>query len=231
MSAGLIAVFCGSVVLLLGLRVLLVVVQKANFIAYWQTEATRPAAKNAVKIVALGDSVSVGVGAYSVRKTLVGRAAAYIKTQTGRAIWVENWGRSGATADELLKQQLPKAALAEADVILLEIGANDSRRRTPKQFEQAMKEILAKVPPEKTIIADVPGVKNREKYQAVLDRLLGNGQFIRADIALAFSAPRYSIGVTAGDFFHPNNRGYAAWFAAFRPGIDNVLQNRNIKKD
>lgn len=226
-----IAGFLGVLVLLLVLRALLVPVQKANFITYWQVAAAQHLLPDTLKLVVLGDSISVGVGAYSAGKTLVGRAAAYIETQTGRPVRVENYARSGATADDLLDQQLPKADLAGADIILLEIGANDSRRRTPQQFERAMKEILTKMPPAKTIIADVPGVKNREKYQAILDRLLGNGQYIRADIAQAFSSPRYSYGVTAGDFFHPNNRGYAAWFGAFRPGIDQVLKKRGDYSD
>jgi acyl-CoA thioesterase-1 len=219
----------GALVLLLAARTLLVLVGKGRFERYWQEGLGQLPTEGALRLVVLGDSISVGVGACSRHKTLVGRVAAYLEAQTGRAVHLQNYGRSGATADELLEQQLPQADLAHADVVMLEVGANDSRRRTPAQYEKAMKEILNKLPRDKTIIADVPGVKNREAYQAVLDRLLKDERFIRADIVRAFSGPGANFGVTAGDFFHPNNRGYGFWFRAFRPGIDQVLQNKTTK--
>lgn len=218
-------VVCALVVgaLGLGVRALLVLVRKWEFERYWQAQLRSQIAPNAIRLVAFGDSVSQGVGASSPQYSLVGRMARYIKDQTGRPVRVENYSCSGATANHVIDEQIPKADLQAADIILLEIGANDTFKRTPEQYRADIQKIVVALPLRKTIIADLPYIKIRKPYQNELEAVLRDKEVARATVSDVFNGIRAAWRTTAGDFFHPNNRGYQVWFDAFRPGIDEVL--------
>jgi acyl-CoA thioesterase-1 len=218
----------GAILYLL-VRALLVWMHKIRFQNHWQTLflIDKP---NAIHLVVLGDSISQGVGATRIDRTFVGRSSSYISKMTGRSVKVENHSHSGATADQVLTQQIPNANFVHADIILLEIGANDTFRRTPDQYRAAMEQIISLLPLEKTVIADLPYVKSRKPYQQILEDLLKNQGAVRAKASIEFKGFLAGLSVTAGDFFHPNNRGYGLWFEAFRPGIDEVLKRRSLLK-
>ena len=221
--------FIGAGAAWLLVRALLVWVHKIQFQKYWEAQflIDEP---DAVHLVVLGDSISQGVGATRIDRTFVGRTASYIQKATGKPVRIENHSRSGATADQVLARQLPRADLIRADIILLEVGANDTFRRTPDQYREAMQQIVSLLPLEKTVIADLPYVKIRKPYQRVLEALLKNKKVGRARASAEFKGFLAGLPVTAGDFFHPNNRGYDLWFEAFRPGVDAVLKERSLLK-
>ncbi len=220
----------GLLILLLAMRAARVLVNRRRFEKYWLEGLALKPAKNAIKLVALGDSISVGVGAASRVKGLIGLATAYIEKQTGRPVYAQNYSRSGATANEVADIQLPKTNLAAADIILLEIGANDSFKRTPEQYGHDISRVIAALPLEKTVIADLPYVKIRQPFQAELEKVLQNKSVIRADLSSVFQFTKSSWRITASDFFHPNDAGYLLWFKAFQPGIDEVLRRSNLLK-
>jgi lysophospholipase L1-like esterase len=76
--------------------------------------------------VALGDSLTVGIGA---RRGYVDRYASYLWTDTGARVDVLNLGQSGQTSSQLLRalrsDPSMRQALGEAEVITFNIGIND----------------------------------------------------------------------------------------------------------
>lgn len=227
MSLNFVGVAAGILVLIstwLIIRAVLVLVRKFTFAKYWNKQLQLPVSPKAITLVVLGNSVAQGVGASKPQKTLVGRAVSYITQKTNRPVHIANYSRSGATAHDIIDSQLPNAKLAEADIILVEVGVNDSNRRTVEEFEADMKTILAALPLEKTIIADVPYPKLRPKYQETASGLLTERAVHCAYPSKVFIELSHDVFVTAGDFFHPNDKGYALWFEAFRPGIEKILK-------
>ena len=227
-------VFLLALILFVGylvIRLALVYLKRPYFENYWQAQLAAEMQPNAIRLIVFGDSISRGVGAGSPKNSLVGRSMRYIAEQTGRPVHVANYSRSGATANEVIDVQIPKADLQAADIIMLEIGANDTRKRTPEQYRSDLRRIIDALPLEKVVIADIPGLGNRNAYQATIDELLEGEEVARADFGRVFEDLRSALGITAGDFFHPNARGYNLWFQAFRPGIDEVLAKNNLRRN
>jgi hypothetical protein len=188
--------------------------------------------KNALKVIVLGDSISEGVGATALKYSYVGRIGEYITKKTGRPVCIANYAMAGATSDDVIKDQLPHADLENADLILLEIGVNDGHkpRGTQENLAKNMAYLLSILPAEKTVVSDLPFPKLRKKYQAIMETTLSTASVARAYPSRAFEHILPSLLVTAGDFWHPNNRGHELWFEVFRPGVTEVLERRKLLK-
>jgi len=225
------ALIVGGVAWLAG-RAVLMVVRKPRLQQYWQQEMQRQPGANAVRLVVFGDSLSQGVGASRPQNSFVAKMADYIATQTGRRVHVANYSQSGAVTGDVLQRQLPQANLKQADIILLEIGTNDSNRlwRDDQQFIANVTQLIEKLPAEKTVIADLPYPQFRRGYQPIVARLLANQKVARVYPSRMFDKFFHQIHLTAGDFWHPNDKGYKLWFEIFRPGVDEVLKRRHLLK-
>ncbi|MBP1994804.1 GDSL-type esterase/lipase family protein [Paenibacillus eucommiae] len=85
--------------------------------------------KNKLEIVALGDSLTAGTGDGAGKGGYVGRVREKLEKQTGKPVYVtNNLAIPGYRADQLLEdlsQTNTTDALADADVVVLTIGAND----------------------------------------------------------------------------------------------------------
>lgn len=211
-------------------RAFLVSTRKRPAGRYWQRQRSRTPDPKAIRLVVLGDSIAQGVGATTPQKSFVGLAAAYITRQTGRPVHIGNYSKSGASAHDILEEQLPQADLARADIIVVEVGVNDSLRRTLEQFQADIKQLIQALPLEKTVMADLPFVKFRRSYQKVLLAIFKEYHIKPAVASKQFVNFLPALNVTAGDFWHPNDKGYQRWFEAFRPGIDTVLATMRSKK-
>lgn len=77
-----------------------------------------------VRYVALGDSLTAGVGSDDVESTFVYQVAKKLSSQFGK-VEVVNLGVSGATSKDLIEGQLPQVAKEEPQYITLLIGVND----------------------------------------------------------------------------------------------------------
>lgn len=77
-----------------------------------------------LKYVALGDSLTAGVGSDTVVDTYVYRFAQKL-AQKHSEVEVSNFGIPGARTDEVITMQLQKAIEAKPNVITLLIGVND----------------------------------------------------------------------------------------------------------
>lgn len=191
------------------------------YAAAWAEETAASLASTRPLVAVLGDSTAQGIGASTHRDGWVGQLDRWLAERTGMAWTVANWSRSGARVADVLDEQLP--ALLDAartpQLVLVAVGANDVfwGLRTASA-RRGFRELIGALP-EPAVIATVPA-----QGLAVRARLLN--RHIRSDaaaagVAVADVARHLSggRGRLAADGFHPNERGYEEWAAAFRPAV------------
>ncbi|WP_165964911.1 SGNH/GDSL hydrolase family protein [Periweissella cryptocerci] len=105
----------------------LVVVAGGGWVGY--QHFTGPQKIQAVKMVALGDSLTQGVGDPTAKQGYTGRIKKDLTNKTGVAVSMTNYGKSGDRSDQILKrlQDSPtqQKNLKKANVILMTVGGND----------------------------------------------------------------------------------------------------------
>lgn len=176
----------------------------APYAADWLHDNTAALAAEGPLWVALGDSMTVGIGASAHDRGWVGQLA------TRMPGWrVVNLGVSGGRVRDVLDRQLP--ALEQlgvtADLVTLLIGNNDlmSPRYRPTLPDDHA-ELLARLPAG-TVVGNQPGT-----YPAALEfnRQIDEAVARRALILAELRDPRtrHWKGKLAADHFHPNDQGY-----------------------
>lgn len=211
-------------IVFVAVRVLLVFRQHKTYARYWGEGNKAVFDNNTLTIVMLGDSIIQGIGASAPKYGLAGLITGYVADETERPVRVLNYSRTGAKVRGVVEVQLPKVSFAEADLVIVVASANDTNRRTPiEEYTKDIERLVAALPAEKTIIADVPGLSGREKYQQHLEAAAKQAGLRRAKLIEAFARVSRSAHLTAGDFFHPNNKGYEFWLSAFKPELDALL--------
>lgn len=206
----------------------------AEYREHWRdlAEAHDPDS-DAVRYVALGDSAAQAVGASTPEAGYVATVAQHLAGTTGRDVDMFNLSVSGAKATDVLEDQLPRlAALGFVpDVVTLGIGGNDvvDRRISVEAFLDTMAEVLAELPPG-SYVADPPGFlippfEARSDAMAVGVRPLirDAGHHLVALHRATRSAGHLGwVRNVAADAFHPNDRGYAGWAAAFIEALEST---------
>lgn len=206
----------------------------AEYREHWRdlAEAHDPDS-DAVRYVALGDSAAQAVGASTPEAGYVATVAQHLAGTTGRDVHMFNLSVSGAKAADVLEDQLPRlAALGFVpDVVTLGIGGNDvvDRRISVEAFLDTMAEVLAELPPG-SYVADPPGFlippfEARSDAMAVGVRPLirDAGHHLVALHRATRSAGHLGwVRNVAADAFHPNDRGYAGWAAAFIEALESA---------
>ncbi|WP_117168353.1 SGNH/GDSL hydrolase family protein [Paraliobacillus sediminis] len=92
--------------------------------------------RNDYKIVAIGDSLTQGVGDSADNDGYVGRIEDAFSNEDQR-VSIDNFGKRGNRSDQLLKRledEEIRSSLEEADMILLTIGANDIMKVVKSNF-------------------------------------------------------------------------------------------------
>ena len=199
--------------------------------AYGQHWGSRPSVRaGALHYVALGDSAAQGVGATAVSRGYVPRVAEKLQSATGREVLVTNLSVSGATSDDVVRDQLPQLAALEfaPDLVTLDIGGNDViyPGHNAATFERSLEVILAALP-EGSFVADVPwfmvpGLGKASQRMSVLASALVERHGHHLVPLHRTSRETGVLGYhrhTAGDFFHPNDRGYEGWAETFWAAI------------
>ena len=206
----------------------------AEYREHWRdlAEAHDPDS-DAVRYVALGESAAQAVGASTPEAGYVAAVAQHLAGTTGRDVDMFNLSVSGAKAADVLEDQLPRlAALGFVpDVVTLGIGGNDvvDRRISVEAFLDTMAEVLAELPPG-SYVADPPGFlippfEARSDAMAVGVRPLirDAGHHLVALHRATRSAGHLGwVRNVAADAFHPNDRGYAGWAAAFIEALESA---------
>lgn len=219
----LIAVFAASLLIgLLGLYS-----QIPRYQKYWNKQAAQLATDDALVYVALGDSTAQGVGASSPRSGYVGRVAEALAQKHGRPVHVINLSKSGARLSDCLRDQLPSLKHIHADVVTIEIGANDMGNLDKATFENDMDELMTRLP-KQTVISDVPyfggGRKRSLEPNVLAASLIINNLAAKHGLRVAplhqVTKERDSVWTMSMDFLHPSNLGYRNWFHAFWQILD-----------
>jgi len=172
--------------------------------------------------VALGDSAAQGVGASSPGRGYVGLVAAHLREATGEPVQVVNLSVSGAKVADVVEDQLPRLEGLDPDVVTVAIGGNDVRVYDHDRFAADVDRLVDGLPPG-TFVADVPYFMHG-RWETDSVEAAGTIRRVAADAGLVVvplndrlrdEGLRGMFTQTSGDLFHPNDRGYQIWAAAF----------------
>jgi lysophospholipase L1-like esterase len=182
----------------------------------WTVKAQAALNTDQPVLVALGDSLSQGIGAESVRSSYVHVVAQELRSGGAEPFGIVNLSRSGATTHDVLEVQLPALATIGNPVLLgvCTVGNNDLLRSVrvgaaKKRFTRLIEEMpdavaIATVPDARSYLAKIVNKHVRAEADRC-DRLL-------ADVGAALTSWK---GVMASDGFHPNDRGHRLWADTF----------------
>lgn len=175
--------------------------------------------------VALGDSLTQGIGSSSLAASWLGRGVAAATAHTGRSVRVVNLAVYGARVADVLAIQLPAAVhLQQADVVTVCIGSNDAGRRSVGEFRADLERVCDALP-SGAIVGDVPEfqwgprVDDAAELSGVVRSMVSaRPHLVLAPVEGATTGTRI-LTELAGDFFHPNDNGYARVARAFIPAV------------
>ncbi|GAA2732510.1 hypothetical protein GCM10009867_08520 [Pedococcus aerophilus] len=173
--------------------------------------------------VALGDSMTQGIGASSFDRGWVGQLADHLR-ERGRPHRVVNLAVTGARIDDALERQVPAlealvAAGQVPDLITVVLGSNDVV--TPR-YRAGMTDRFATLLdrlPDGAVVLNLPNPhKEARRLDALLRERQAQGRLVLADIRR--HGPRSWRGRLAPDRFHPNDEGYAAMARVFELALE-----------
>lgn len=182
--------------------------------------------------IALGDSLTQGIGSSGLATSWLGRGTAAVTAHTGRSVRVVNLAIYGARVADVLALQLPEAVhLEQADVVTVCIGSNDAGRRSAAEFRVDLGRVCDSLP-NGAIVGDVPEFQwgprvddAAELASVVREVVTARPHLVLAPVEAATTGTRI-LTELAGDFFHPNDNGYARVARAFTPAVFDRLRRQ-----
>ena len=196
--------------------------QREPFAAAWRAANEAALGGDGPLWVALGDSMTQGIGRRHRRR--VGQPAARPARRAGPSAPPGQSSVTGARVKDVVERQLPQleALGVTPDRVTVLIGANDMfprSRRAPAVGQYAA--LLDRLPAGRSIVAPLP---QRNGPARAINALIGRAA-ARGQVRLA-EFPQTSLwslfGTLAEDHFHPNERGYASIATAFGQAIDRL---------
>ena len=191
-----------------------------------------PGAGGSAKYVALGDSLSAGVGSESPDETIVYLFASELSKKYGKVNAV-NLALPGGTTEDVMNDQLSLAINEKPDYITLLIGVNDiHNKRTEKDFREnyslILNELLSKTEAQivvmslpylganKAIFPPYNWILNSrtQKFNKVIFELAAvNENRIRfVDLyRKTYKISKQDLGYYSSDLFHPSGKAYLLW--------------------
>jgi acyl-CoA thioesterase-1 len=176
--------------------------------------------------VALGDSLTAGVGVENINQTLPYLISEKMLDKTPQVNLI-NLAALGATSNDLVNNQLPKVKDLNPDLVTVFIGINDVHNFvSPKTFEKNLDQAIKtlKQTPAKILVISIPylGSKNTVyfPYQFLLDDQTKKYNQILRKISLENNVQYVDIysgteklfkesqEYYSSDLFHPNQKGY-----------------------
>jgi acyl-CoA thioesterase-1 len=174
-----------------------------------------------ITYLALGDSAAQGIGATNPLKGYVGLIAKSIEDKSGKSVKIVNISKTGAKMDDYLKEQAPRIKSIEADIVTIEIGANDIANYNADDFRAKFKQVVATLP-SGSYVANMPlfnsrpGSTENAKQASVIiqEELKAYPELVFVDLQTETEQHQNILGF-APDLFHPNNISYKNWANAF----------------
>jgi acyl-CoA thioesterase-1 len=190
---------------------------------FWVDKASK---SGELTYIALGDSAAQGIGASSPMRGYVGLIAKRLEAKTGKKVKIINVSVTGAKVEDVTRDQIPQIKGIKADLVTIEIGANDVRTFEAGAFSKAFNELLSKLPND-TYVSDMPLFNSRPSSTEPAKQA---SKLIRASVKEypslhqvyleELTSANQSIFGFAPDLFHPNNVSYKNWADAFWNSID-----------
>jgi lysophospholipase L1-like esterase len=198
----------------------------------WLPAAAKPwsgtvAGPDPLRLLVLGDSTAVGVGAKTQNEALAGNLARELRSRLGRGVEWRAVGRSGDTAAELIRDFLPEATAESYDFVFLSIGTNDSIQvRSRGSFVRDIRTLVSALraanPDAPILMSSLPAFRNfhhlPEPLRRTLDRharsLEAGARAALADfpnVTMSAPPPPYPADFFAADQYHPSAAGYRDW--------------------
>lgn len=159
-------------------------------------------------LVAIGDSICIGVGASHPSKSLAGQVADRLSDRDGTRWRTINLSIAGARVEDALNRQLRILSdLPTPDLVLACIGSNDILWTPARNSLRADLRALSDGLPQSTVFGPVAGASARARSanRALRTAARDNGQRV-AEI-WDIEGPRLRDRM-AEDRFHPNDLGY-----------------------
>jgi lysophospholipase L1-like esterase len=174
-------------------------------------------------VVVLGDSASAGFRLDIPEQAAGRRIARALTLRDGRATRLSCVARNGATTADVLAEQVE--AVAEADVVLIGVGANDAKDRVPSDvIESSLRVLVERVrelaaPDARVVLIGCPDLSAAPGLPWVVRTLMRPNvrrvarvqQRVAAELGVPLVAlPREDLGpdVFAADGFHPGPLGH-----------------------
>lgn len=190
---------------------------------FWNEKADE---SGEITYLALGDSTAQGIGATHPMKGYVGLIAKDIEKQTGKSVRIVNLSKTGAKMDDYLKDQAPIVPTIKADLVTIQIGANDVGGFDATDYRAKFKKVLATLP-DGTYVSSMPhfnsrpgSTQNGKDASKIIEEELRNYPNLRFVDLQTQTEQNQSIFGFAPDLFHPNNLAYKQWAKAFLKEID-----------
>ncbi len=181
-----------------------------------------------ITYVALGDSLTAGVGVGSVLETYPYKIANHLANTNQANVTFVNLGIPGATADQVVRDELEKAIGYEPSIVTLLIGVNDMHNQVSKKvFSERVSKIVSSFPTAKVYVITAPYLGSSEitlppynwyfdwqmrSYNQILQGLKFNYYFSVIDL---YSASKdvfdKDLANYSSDGFHPSAFGYDVW--------------------
>src|SRR4051794_31693394 len=185
--------------------------QVLPYAAWWQSHNRVAAAATGPLWVALGDSMTQGIGASAPDRGWVGQLSGRLVAR-GWNHRVINLGVNGARVQDVLDRQLPAlealtlAGREPAALVTVLIGSNDvivpaHRRGLAERFTEMVGRL-----PEGALVTNLPNPAGEARaVNAMLRQGAAAGRLTLVD--LRRDGPRSWRGRLASDRFHPNDKG------------------------
>jgi lysophospholipase L1-like esterase len=193
----------------------------------------------------LGDSTAVAEGG-DYEQGIAVETARHL-ARGGRGVELTNVAVSGARVHDVLTEQLLRADLAHADLVLVDAGANDVIKLTSsgavaRDLERIVETLLQANCNMKIVVTGSPNMSTPPRIPRLLRGLAGVRSRAVNRIAekvvkrheLTFAPISERTGpifardrtLFSADRFHPNNRGYAVWVPVLNEALDQALANQ-----
>lgn len=193
-------------------------------VAHWWWEARAEPEPDALRVVVLGDSSAMGIGASRPSQTLAGRTVAYLRDCSDLPVHVTNVAAGGASTAATLAQA-QAVDTGSADLVLLSVGSADVMRGQPlPEFERDAAALLAALPAQRTAFSEIAAVPGHEPYRDALAAIAAQRGIALIEFEAAFQAAG-RLDVFAPDGLHLNSRDYGIWFDSARPVIDDIVED------
>jgi acyl-CoA thioesterase-1 len=195
--------------------------------------AAAPAAERPVKIVALGDSLTAGLG-LAASEAFPAKLEKALRAR-GLAVEIANAGVSGDTASGGLAR-LDWAVPADTDAVIVELGANDMLRGTDPQIaRRALEEIVRRLTDRRIAVllagmraAPNLGPEYARQFEAIYPELAAKYDVVFYPFFLDGIAAESRLNQRDG--LHPTRAGVDAIVGRILPKVEELVARAREKR-